>query len=218
MHLLFDLDGTLTDSQSGIIRSIRHALAENGLPAPAAEHAPLGASARRSSRPSQNWWERIPPPCSIPSSPATASATVASGCLKTRSIRTSKPLWQNSPTTDTSCTSPPPKRTIYAARIIEHFELAEYFDTVDGSELDGTRADKTSLIAHILEREGIAPADAIMIGDREHDMIGTTANGVPGIGVLWGYGSEEELTSAGAFACIRSPRDLAETIRLHIRS
>jgi phosphoglycolate phosphatase len=80
-------------------------------------------------------------------------------------------------------------------------------------DLDGTRADKAHLIAHILEREQIAPTDAIMIGDREHDMIGTTANKVPGIGVLWGYGGLAELKAAGAFACVDSPCDLAGTIQ-----
>lgn len=214
MHLLFDLDGTLTDSQSGIIRSLRHALTENSLPAPAAD--------------TLRWVIGPPILKTIAKLVGEDSSDLFDSVVSSYRERYGRiGLFENEvyPEIETALAGladsghvlhvATSKATVYAARIIEHFQLAQYFRTVDGSELDGTRADKTSLIAHILEREGIAPADAIMIGDREHDMIGTTANGVPGIGVLWGYGSEEELTSAGAFACIRSPRDLAETIRLH---
>ncbi|NQX02857.1 HAD hydrolase-like protein [bacterium] len=212
MHLLFDLDGTLTDSQSGIIRSIRHALNEHGLAAPAADSLRwvigppilktfailLGEdSAHLFDRVIGSYRQRYGEIGLFENQvyPEIEAALIElTGLGHTLHVATSK-------------------AGIYAGRIIEHFGLGRYFHSIDGSELDGTRADKTLLIAHILEREGIVPTDAIMIGDREHDMIGTVANGVPGIGVLWGYGSEEELTSAGAFTCIHSPRELAETIR-----
>jgi phosphoglycolate phosphatase len=213
MHLLFDLDGTLTDSQSGIIRSLHHALVENGLASPAADKL--------------RWVIGPPILKTIAKLVGEDSTPLFESVVASYRERYGRiGLFENEvyPEIETTLAElsggghvlhvATSKATIYAARIIDHFKLKQYFHTVDGSELDGTRADKTSLIAHILEREGIAAADAIMIGDREHDMVGTTANGVPGIGVLWGYGSEEELTSAGAFACIRSPRDLAETIRI----
>ncbi len=213
MHLLFDLDGTLTDSQSGIIRSLHHALVENGLSAPAADKL--------------RWVIGPPILKSIATLVGEDSAHLFDSVVASyRGGYGRIGLFENKiyPEIETTLAElsgdghvlhvATSKATLYAARIIDHFELKPYFHTVDGSELDGTRADKTSLIAHLLEREGIAPIDAIMIGDREHDMIGATANGVPGIGVLWGYGSEEELTSAGAFACIHSPRDLMETIRI----
>jgi len=211
MHLLFDLDGTLTDSCSGIIRSIRHALTENGLVAPPEE--------------SLRWVIGPPILKTFEKLLGDESAHLFDPVVHSYRERYGRiGLFENEvyPEIEDAlieltrlghilhvATS---KATIYAARIIEHFELGKYFHSVDGSELDGTRADKTHLIAHILEREGIAPADAIMIGDREHDMIGTTANGVPGIGVLWGYGSREELDASGAFACVRFPRELAARI------
>ena len=80
-----------------------------------------------------------------------------------------------------------------ARRIVEHFGLARFFRTLYGSELDGTRTNKVELIAHLLEREGFAPSDAYMVGDRKHDVIGARANGVNPIAVLWGYGTREEL-------------------------
>lgn len=212
MHLLFDLDGTLTDSQSGIIRSIRHALTENALAAPPAE--------------SLRWV--IGPPIlktfeKLLEGRSEHLFDEVVGSYRERYGRIG--LFENEvyPEIEAALVEltelghvlhvATSKATIYAARIIEHFELGQYFHSVDGSELDGTRADKTRLIAHILTREQIAPTEAIMIGDREHDMIGTVANEVPGIGVLWGYGTREELELAGAFACVHSPRELAETIR-----
>jgi phosphoglycolate phosphatase len=88
------------------------------------------------------------------------------------------------------CTSKP---HAYAGKIIEHFGLRKYFGKVYGAELDGTRSAKADLIAHILEREGVPAGETVMVGDRKHDLIGANANGVAGIGVLWGYGSREEL-------------------------
>lgn len=216
MHLLFDLDGTLTDSHSGIIRSIRHALTENGLAAPDAE--------------TLRWVIGPPILKSIGKLVGEESGSLFNAVVASYRERYGRiGLFENEvyPEIESTLTEltanghvlhvATSKATIYSVRIIDHFDLAKFFVTVDGSELDGTRADKTSLIAHILEREGIAPADAVMIGDREHDMIGAKANGVSGIGVLWGYGSEEELNSAGAFICIHSPRGLAEEFRNRLR-
>ena len=100
------------------------------------------------------------------------------------------------------------KPGIYAKRIIDHFVLRKYFKNIYGSELDGTRVDKTSLISYILQTESIIPSETIMIGDREHDMIGAKANNVCGLGVLWGYGTKEELEESGAHSCITHPSEL----------
>ncbi len=99
-------------------------------------------------------------------------------------------------------------------RIIDNFNLQKYFSHIYGSELDGTRNDKSSLISYILKSESIAPSETIMIGDREHDIIGAKANGVDGLGVLWGYGSLEELEVSGASVCVKRPQDLISTVRL----
>ncbi|HWH76663.1 MAG TPA: HAD hydrolase-like protein, partial [Candidatus Binatus sp.] len=88
--------------------------------------------------------------------------------------------------------------------------LQNYFHKVYGSELDGTRANKAELIAYVLERECILPGNAVMIGDREHDIKGALANAVQPIGVLWGYGSRAELIQAGAQMLCETPELLTE--------
>ena len=104
------------------------------------------------------------------------------------------------------------KPSVFARRIIEHFDLKRFFESVDGSELDGTRVDKESLIGYLLERDEVHAGDALMIGDRKHDMIGASANAVRGIGVLWGYGSEAELVGAGAELCAENPGQLIRIV------
>jgi phosphoglycolate phosphatase len=100
------------------------------------------------------------------------------------------------------------KPRVYAERIIDHFDLSQFFSGVYGSELDGTRSDKSSLISHILQSESIASTEAAMIGDREHDMIGAKVNGVRGFGVLWGFGTKDELEASGAYTCVKNPQEL----------
>lgn len=211
MHLLFDLDGTLTDSRPGIINCIQHALAENGLPVPPAEELlwcvgpPLMESLRKLVGPDAPWL---------------FEATLVTYRERYGAVG----LFENAVYPDIERTLielaglghtlhvATSKAEIYAKQIIEHFGLGEYFVSVNGSELDGTRANKADLIAHILEREKIPASAVVMIGDREHDMIGAAKNSIPAIGVLWGYGSGGELMQAGATLCARVPRLLAEMI------
>lgn len=87
------------------------------------------------------------------------------------------------------CTSKP---TIYAQQIIEHFGLSSYFHDVYGSELDGTRKNKKDVIAYCLECENLDVNDCIMVGDRQHDVIGAHENDMKCIGVLYGYGDFNE--------------------------
>ena len=91
---------------------------------------------------------------------------------------------------------------------IDHFSLQRFFKRIYGCELDGTRGDKTSLIAHILQTELLRPSETAMIGDREHDMIGAKENNIAGFGVLWGYGTRDELQNSGARAIFNIPQEL----------
>ena len=100
----------------------------------------------------------------------------------------------------------------YANRIAEHFGLSPYLCGVYGAEFDGTRGDKAELLAYALEREGIAPKTAVMVGDRRYDVLGALGTGVLPIGVLWGYGDRRELTEAGAMRVVLTPAELAEEI------
>ena len=86
----------------------------------------------------------------------------------------------------------------FALRILEHFELIKYFDVVAGASMDEKRNKKGDVIRYAIEKGGFSTENAVMIGDREHDIFGAKENGLPSIGVLYGYGSREELEAAGA--------------------
>lgn len=110
------------------------------------------------------------------------------------------------------------KPRVFAERIVEHFGLARFFDAVYGGELDGTNADKRDLLAYLLKAQSLSPTDTVLIGDRAHDVLAAKANDVFPIGVLWGYGSREELTSAGVGLLCEEPRLLADAVStVHIR-
>ena len=101
------------------------------------------------------------------------------------------------------------KPTVYAEQIIDHHGLTGYFDLIVGSNLDHTRVAKTEVIAHaISERPGISSGTVVMVGDREHDVIGARNNGVDAIGVSYGYGTPEELHVSGAIAVVHSVEEL----------
>lgn len=105
------------------------------------------------------------------------------------------------------------KLKTYAGEIIDHFGLRQYFDVVHGSELDGTNSVKADLIAHILATEKLEAGQAVMVGDRSHDIVGALANDVASVGVLWGYGDRDELEQAGATRIATNPADLWQLIR-----
>lgn len=90
------------------------------------------------------------------------------------------------------------KPTEYAIKILEKFELYKYFEFVSGSDMNEKNSCKANIIKYAMEINNIVPDEAVMIGDRKHDIIGAKANGIHSIGVLYGYGDLEELQSAGA--------------------
>ena len=201
----FDLDGTLTDPKIGITRSIQFALEALGRDIP----------------PEAELVWCIGPPLLESFEKMLGERQSAARALSLYRERfADKGLYENSlygGIEDTLAalaagrhrlfiaTSKP---TVYAERIVEHFDMGEYFERVFGSELDGTRADKTELLSHALEETGIAPRRAIMIGDRSHDMIGARNNGMTAVGVLYGYGGKRELVAAGAQRIADTPREL----------
>ncbi|MBB6362245.1 MULTISPECIES: HAD family hydrolase [Acinetobacter] len=88
------------------------------------------------------------------------------------------------------------KPTVYAKQILEHFDLAQYFTDIYGSELNGERTNKAELIQYILEQQKLQADQCLMVGDREHDIFGARQNGIDTIAVNYGYGSQEELEVA----------------------
>jgi phosphoglycolate phosphatase len=104
------------------------------------------------------------------------------------------------------------KRAIFAKPILDHLKFATYFDGIYGSVPSGELDRKPELLAHILSRHGLSPSHSLMVGDRRHDISGAHAVGMRGLGVLWGYGSRDELETAGADRLVDSPADLAPAI------
>jgi phosphoglycolate phosphatase len=207
MNLFFDLDGTLTDSKPGIVASIRHALRALGVkPPPDDEIARLigpptqdafaqllGTTDRAAiERAVQVYRERFASVGMFDNS-VYPGVIDGLGALRARGfdmwVVTSKPQ-------------------VYAGTIVEHFGLRGFFRRVYGPELSGERSDKGELIAYILGVERRRAADTWMIGDRMHDIVGAKKNGLRAAGVLWGYGSREELRDAGADVLCESMPDL----------
>ncbi len=88
------------------------------------------------------------------------------------------------------------KPTVYARQILEHFDLAQYFTVIYGSELNGERTNKGDLIEYILQQEQLDAKECVMVGDREYQISGARRNAVPSIAVNYGYGSAEEIQTA----------------------
>ena len=105
------------------------------------------------------------------------------------------------------------KPTIYAEKILKHFHIDGAFSFVSGSELDGRRSNKEDVIEYALcQNQIVAPDSAIMVGDREYDIIGAAKTGIHSIGVLYGYGSFDELSRAGATKIVSTVNELAEAL------
>jgi phosphoglycolate phosphatase len=208
VNILIDLDGTLTDPREGIVACFKHALVKLGQGCPSDSELEryigpplyesfgqlLGSTdPQRINRAVDLYRDRF-------SSTGMFENTVYPG------IEPALAMLRDLGAVLFVATS---KAQVFAERIIEHFGLDRFFRAVYGSELDGARANKADLIAHILKAESILPLSALMVGDRAHDVLGAKANGVFAIGVLWGYGSREELVAAGATLLCRQPSMLS---------
>lgn len=205
--VLFDLDGTLTDSAPGILNSVRYACRSMGVPVPPEQtlrrflgpplpvsfRELLGMEEAQAARAVEAFREYYPVRGIFenevyPGIPALLADLKAAG--KTVVLATSKP-------------------ELYARRILRHFSLDGYFDAVCGAALDESRSDKAEVVAYALRTAGLAgQAGAVMVGDREHDVIGAGKNGLPCIGVLYGYGTAGELNAAGAVQLAATPAQL----------
>ena len=99
----------------------------------------------------------------------------------------------------------------FALRILEHFDLFSYFDDVCGATMDGVgRSEKTDVLRYALEKTGADPKESYMIGDRKYDVLAGKELGLSAIGVLYGYGSREELVEAGADDIFETVKELKE--------
>lgn len=207
MLFLFDLDGTLIDSEIGIFAGVRHSLATVGAEAPDDEAlrawvgpplrvsyaAILGDDSERieaavaayGDRFRDVGWSEHTVYDGIPE--IIASLSAAGHRL---AVVTSKPL-------------------PHAGPIISHLPFGHYFERVYAPDLSTAHSEKATMIAAALADFGQPAEETIMIGDRLYDMEGAVANDVRAIGVLWGFGDREELETAGAWKIASTPADIA---------
>jgi phosphoglycolate phosphatase len=213
--VLFDLDGTLTDSAAGIQRSTREALrrlnAEDGGKRPIPAESELGwivgpplresfatlAGDENADRMLELYRERYDT-IGIFENKVYDGVAAALDQLRARGDR----LFV--------ATS---KRAVDAQRVVEHFGLEHYFDGVYGAHSDGRGAAKNEVLAAAIAGARLeATPRIVMIGDRRYDALGARAVGIPAIGALWGYGDRAELTEAGADPIIASPLDIPAAV------
>ena len=209
--ILFDLDGTLTDPGLGITNSAMYALKKMGREVP----------------PREELYFIIGPPLreTFANIFGFRGEEIDEGVRNYREYFRETGLFENEvypgipemlETLKTSgyrlavATSKP---EIYALQILEHFGLADWFDGIYGASLDDTRGKKEEVITYALENLGVAdPEKVLMVGDREYDVLGAHSLGFPCMGVLFGYGSREELEAAGADLIAETPEEIAARI------
>jgi phosphoglycolate phosphatase len=205
--IFFDLDGTLTDPKEGITGCIQHALAQMGEPVPSKDEL--------------TWC--IGPPLVDNFSELVSPERAAEGVALYRERFGSVGLFENEvyrgiPDVLASLSDRYPlyvassKPLVFVDRILEHFELDQFFVRTFGSGLDGTLQDKSELLAYALAQTELAGSGCVMIGDRRHDAIGAKNNGMSFIGALYGYGSADEFRSSGFERWVAEPVELLEML------
>jgi phosphoglycolate phosphatase len=210
-YILFDLDGTLTDPKVGITKSVQYALSKYDIKVERLEDLetfigpPLKESFKEyysftedKARQAIEYYREYFSERGIYENEVYTDIPLLLDELKKQSkilvVATSKP-------------------TIFAEKILKHFNLAHYFDLIVGSNLDGTRTAKAEVIQYILSELGIKDLNkVVMIGDRKHDVIGGKECNIDTIAVAYGYGSKEELREAEPTYIIDSEKDILDII------
>ena len=207
--MLFDLDGTLTDSGEGIINCAQYAFRQMGYPVPPREQMgvfvgpPLWQSFIRFG---------IPPERADEAVTVFRSRYIPIGKFENTPYPGIRELLETLKAKGHKLFVATSKPEVTAIEVLEHFDLAKYFDFICGATLDGSRTSKSDVIAFLLEQNGRID-NAVMVGDTAYDVTGAAAHGIPTIGVAWGYGSLEEMKQAGAAAIADTPEALLELLR-----
>ena len=206
--ILFDLDGTLTDSGEGIINCAALALNHFGLPVPDRETMrvfvgpPLDETFIKFGVPADKTDEAIA---------VYRSRYTTVGKFENKPYPGVELLLQNLKRQGHRLFVATSKPEGMSVEILEKFGLAKYFEKICGATLDGSRSKKADIITYLLERSG-GTENAIMVGDTAYDVIGAKAHGMPAIGVSWGYGIVEDMESAGALVIAHSMEELYDIL------
>ena len=215
-HVLLDLDGTLSDSEPGIMRSLQWACEVEGFPIPDEAQVrsvigpPFELGLPSIGIPDDGLWQVINRYRERYETVGLFENTLYDGVVEMLDGLAASGL-------SLSIATAKPERT--ALRIIEHFGLTERFEVIVGATLTQERRAKAEVITHTLGLLGIEGGDhVIMVGDRDHDVLGAMHNAMSCVGVLWGYGTPEELLRAGAVALADQPADVVELVQKSYRS
>lgn len=212
--ILFDLDGTLIDSELGIVRCLQYSLKKMGIVESDTEKL------RRCIGPSlletycnlygmnmEDGWKAIH---------FYRERFDKIGILENTLYEGVDKLIKNLSQAGKIVLLATAKPTVQAKIILERYELTKFFHTISGSNLDGTRINKAEVIAFDLQQlPHVNLKEVVMVGDREHDIIGAKANGIDSIGVTYGFGGEAELKAANADYVIHSVKELEKLLLLH---
>jgi phosphoglycolate phosphatase len=209
--VLFDLDGTLTNPRVAITSSMAHALGEVGAEVPPIEALVwcIGPPLR------QNFGRLLGPDCAHlvePAAQAYLARYAIEGVRETTEYPGIDAMLDRIHDSRARVFLATTKFVDHAEEVLVAFSLRRHFEGVFGARHDGSLGDKRDLLKHIIEKTGIDPARAVMIGDREHDVLGARTNGIFSIGVTYGFGSREELEQAGADAICDSPEEILALI------
>lgn len=208
--LLFDLDGTLTDSFDGIANSVIYSLEKLGAPVPERQSLSVFVG--------PPLFESYQAVCGF--DPETAKKALAfyreyyneNGWKQNRVYDGVKEALETLKSTGKTLAVATSKPEYFSNRIIELFGLDKYFVFVAGATLDDTRTTKDEVIAYALKSLNVDKEKTVMIGDRKHDVIGAKQNGLKSIGVLYGYGNLAELSAAGADYIANTPEDIIRLV------
>ena len=208
-HILFDLDGTLTDPAEGITKCIAYALEAKGIITSDLDSLKplIGPPLKDTFMHSYGFEEQEALACVD----KYRERFAMQGLYENMLFDGVPELLQRLKSKDYKVYLATSKPEIFARRILQHFAIDQYFDFAGGSALDDSRPTKTSVIQYVMENARLtSPHDCIMIGDRKHDLIGARETNMDAIAVLYGYGSQAELEQESPAYLLHSVADLFE--------
>lgn len=208
---LFDLDGTLTEPGEGITNSVMYALNKFGI------HETDRKALYRFIGPplldSFQAFYHMPPDLAEQAVAAYREYFSVTGLFENRVYDGIPQLLQALRAAGKTLVLATSKPEVFTLRILDKFDLTQYFDYVGAASLDSSRSQKADVIRHALHLCGDPElSSVVMIGDRHHDICGAKENGLQSIGVLYGYGDRAELEQAGADVIVESVKQLGELL------